>query len=206
MTPIIRISDSLYDRLETLAVGFDSPSNVIERLINYYENEERTSTTPMTETIMLHKQTKLSSNQNRKPRNIENEKKLKLEVGKSLNWGDFYLESQSVLRFNILDKSILCKYSSFSHYQKHWFWGVSYNMWNNWNENFYLALILENEDLISYSFILLNPKDSITLFSKCGDSGGDKKINLRYFSDGCLYLQEWKKFPILENLTNLEFK
>ena len=160
----------------------------------------------MSETIIPPKRTKLSSNKNIKPRNIENEKKLKLEVGESLNWGDFQLESQSILRFNKLDKSVICKYSSFSYHYKKWFWGVSYNLWNSWNDNTYLALIMENEDLISYSFILLNPENSTTLFSKCSESDGEKKINLRCHSDGYFYMQEWKDFPIQENLNNLEFK
>ncbi len=34
MCPVIRISDDLYKRLEILAEGFDTPSNVIEKLLN----------------------------------------------------------------------------------------------------------------------------------------------------------------------------
>jgi len=34
MSPVIRISDDLYRRLEILAEGFDTPSNVIEKLLN----------------------------------------------------------------------------------------------------------------------------------------------------------------------------
>lgn len=33
MAPVIRISEELYGKLEKLAVGFDNPSNVIERLL-----------------------------------------------------------------------------------------------------------------------------------------------------------------------------
>lgn len=33
MCPVIRVSDSLYKKLEQLAVGFDTPANVIERLV-----------------------------------------------------------------------------------------------------------------------------------------------------------------------------
>ena len=35
--PIIRISDNLHKRLENHAVGFDTPANVIERLLNQIE-------------------------------------------------------------------------------------------------------------------------------------------------------------------------
>ncbi|WP_157976419.1 hypothetical protein [Parahaliea mediterranea] len=36
MSQVIRISDELYRRLEALAEGFDTPNNVIERLLEYY--------------------------------------------------------------------------------------------------------------------------------------------------------------------------
>ena len=37
MSQVIRISDDLYKRLEAHATGFDTPSNVIENIINAYE-------------------------------------------------------------------------------------------------------------------------------------------------------------------------
>jgi len=37
MCPVIRIPDDLYRRLERHANGFDTPSNVIEKLLNVYE-------------------------------------------------------------------------------------------------------------------------------------------------------------------------
>lgn len=36
MCPVIRISDQLYQKLAEMAVGFDTPANVIERLINQH--------------------------------------------------------------------------------------------------------------------------------------------------------------------------
>lgn len=39
MAPVIRISDELYGRLEALARGFDTPANVIERLLGNSEPE-----------------------------------------------------------------------------------------------------------------------------------------------------------------------
>lgn len=38
MPPVIRISDELYNKLEKLAVGFDTPTAVIERLVNIHGN------------------------------------------------------------------------------------------------------------------------------------------------------------------------
>lgn len=37
MSQVIRISEELYKRLENHANGFDTPSNVIERVLNLYE-------------------------------------------------------------------------------------------------------------------------------------------------------------------------
>ena len=37
MSQVIRISESIYERLESLAKGFDTPGNVIEQLIEFYE-------------------------------------------------------------------------------------------------------------------------------------------------------------------------
>lgn len=40
MSPVIRVSDDLFARLESHAQGFDSPANVIERLLNSFEGIE----------------------------------------------------------------------------------------------------------------------------------------------------------------------
>ena len=37
MSQVIRISESIYERLESMAKGFDTPGNVIERLLEFYE-------------------------------------------------------------------------------------------------------------------------------------------------------------------------
>ena len=39
MSQVIRISDELYKRLEAHASGFDTPSNVIETILNAYEEQ-----------------------------------------------------------------------------------------------------------------------------------------------------------------------
>jgi len=45
MSKVIRVPESLYKQLEALAVGFDTPAGVIERLINFYEeNSDRVKT------------------------------------------------------------------------------------------------------------------------------------------------------------------
>ncbi len=41
MPPVIRVSDDLYNRLAKHAEGFDSPSNVVEKLLDIVEGVER---------------------------------------------------------------------------------------------------------------------------------------------------------------------
>ncbi len=44
MSQVIRISDDLYRRLEAQALGFDTPSNVIERILDAYEGVSSNAT------------------------------------------------------------------------------------------------------------------------------------------------------------------
>ena len=37
MSPVVRIPETSYKRLESLAIGFDTPSNVIDRLLDFFE-------------------------------------------------------------------------------------------------------------------------------------------------------------------------
>lgn len=46
MCPVIRISDDLYKRLESQAQGFDTPTGVIERLLDSYEGSKPTAKKP----------------------------------------------------------------------------------------------------------------------------------------------------------------
>ncbi len=45
MSQVIRISDQLYKRLEAHTVGFDTPSNVIERILDAYEGVTKADNT-----------------------------------------------------------------------------------------------------------------------------------------------------------------
>lgn len=49
MSRVIRISEALYRRLEAYASGFDTPSNVIERILNAHENVPPGSVSMLTE-------------------------------------------------------------------------------------------------------------------------------------------------------------
>lgn len=45
MSHVLRVSSQLYRRLEAHAKGFDTPANVIESLLDYYEDHENTEST-----------------------------------------------------------------------------------------------------------------------------------------------------------------
>ncbi len=54
--PVIRVSDELFSRLEAYAVGFDTPSAVIERLLNEHENKAKNTETvkPVNKITKIH--------------------------------------------------------------------------------------------------------------------------------------------------------
>lgn len=48
MSEVIRISEATYNRLESLARGFDTPGNVIDRLLDFYERHHKNILLPKT--------------------------------------------------------------------------------------------------------------------------------------------------------------
>ncbi|MCF7353241.1 hypothetical protein [Vibrio sp. CK2-1] len=44
MSQVVRISDEIYNRLESHAVGFDTPQNIIEKLLDFYETKSDSMT------------------------------------------------------------------------------------------------------------------------------------------------------------------
>ena len=208
MSPVIRVSDSIYKRLEAQAIGFDNPSSVIERLIDFYESQHKTSAKSnfdfgeKDKSIRTVKQASVSIKRLRDP---EKERQLKEAVGKALGWGDFRLVSNTVLEFQNPRLRVLCKYSSYSPELDRWFWGVGRKYWSKWNENSYLALLMQNEDYQTYSFILLKSKDASILFTKCSESAGEKKINLRFYKSDCIpHFQEWQEYDVKKNIRKIE--
>lgn len=47
MSQVIRISESIYEQLESMAKGFDTPGNVIERLLEFYEKHHTPVLSPV---------------------------------------------------------------------------------------------------------------------------------------------------------------
>lgn len=208
MAPVIRISDVIYNRLEAYAIGFDAPTNVIERLMDFYETHQKDSKKSNSTSTVTTSSVEAAPRINRnikKPRDPKKEKELKNAVGRRLNWGDFKFISNSILDFHNSPTKVLCKYSSYSAEQSRWFWGVSRKYWSEWDDDFYLALLMENKNQDGYSFLLLEPKDASYLFTRCSESNGDKKINLRFYkSDGQLHLQEWQEHDVKKNIKEIE--
>jgi len=206
MSPIIRINDDLYQRLESKAIGFDTPSNVIERLLNFWDKEQHSEKQNTTEkpSSKIYPKVKSSfvSSIDKKKRNPEKEKELKLAVGKSLNWGKFSLSSNTMLNFFEGNKKVLCKYSSYSEQNKGWFWGVGQKYLDNWDDYTYLALAMENDNKKNYSVLIIKPNDAFSLLNnRCSESNNEKKINLRFFNnEGKYLLQEWKEYDVDKNL------
>lgn len=48
--PVLRVSQGLYSRLEAHAKGFDTPAQVIERILNAFEGNNPSITTTLSET------------------------------------------------------------------------------------------------------------------------------------------------------------
>lgn len=195
-------------QFEAQAIGFDTPSNVIERLIDFYESQHKDSAqsnSELREKVPYIRPTRQASTSIKKPRDPEKERQLKEAVGNALNRGNFKLVSNTVLEFLNSPSKVLCKYSSYSPEQDRWFWGVGRKYWSKWDDNSYLALLMGNEDQISYSFILLKPKEASYLFTKCSENAAEKKINLRFYkSDGLPHLQEWQEYDVEKNLRRIE--
>jgi len=206
--PVIRLSPNLFKRLEDYVLGFDTPQNVIERILDYLDsnNLKDEVNRPGDESARpISNSTRRVVHTTKKRRDPKKEAELKLLVGKSLNWGNPNLMGSSVITFPNSDKRVLCKYSSFSGEQRRWFWGVSKKYWKEWLKTDHLALLLQNEDLDTYSYLLLTSEEGSKLFAMCSESNGEKKINLRQYSaDGKLHLQEWQEFDAESRVSRID--
>lgn len=143
----------------------------------------------------------------RKKRDTALESALKKALGEKLEdkFGRYDLRGQSQLVFN--NAQVLCKFSSFHDDQNRWFWGVSKIYWESWNPTDYLALIMENQDQVSYSFVILYSDEARYLFSVCSESAGEKKINMRiYADDNVIRFQEWKEFDVETRTQSLDLQ
>jgi hypothetical protein len=122
----------------------------------------------------------------------------------------FVPRSDSQFVFSPSGRRYLCKYSSCRRDQFRWFWGVSQRYWGDWSGKDHLVLILENEEQRGrgYSFLLLDPSSSKELLKRCGESNGEKKINMRVYmtSKGEVRLQEWQELPIEDKIKPVLFR
>lgn len=178
-------------------------------------NFESTPRKPVTEPNP--KQSDISSNpatatnrekvpERKKPKLMSLEDKLVYSLGKRLEnqWGKFRSEGVGLLIF--ANKTVLCKYSKYNEQHTRWLWGVSQADRYAWGPQNWLALILENEDQKSFSFLLFNSQESGVLFDQCKQTTGDKYITMlideAYDS---LRLQEWRHLDLRDRRKALPF-
>lgn len=133
----------------------------------------------------------------KKPVLVSFEDKLVYSLGERLKnqWGDLRQEGVGLLIF--ANKTVLCKFSKYDEKSAKWFWGVSQADRYAWGPQNWLALILENEDQKSYSFLLFNSQESGVLFDQCKQTTGDKYITM--LTDDAyesLRIQEWRHLDL----------
>ena len=88
---------------------------------------------------------------------------------------------------------ILARVSIFNKNNRY-FYDVYQNDWENWDSNSYLALLMRDEEQLSY--VLLNPNESQELLDRINfATDGSKNINVYMPSPGKLYIQVWRDFP-----------
>ena len=207
MAPTIRVSEHTYNRLGGIRDGFETPDEVINRLIQIYDSMGKKNTTTE-ESVKGPKPyyTQIRTIKTKKLRNLELEKAARRAVGKAMKWESNFTLDRTKLVFSNSNRMILCKYSSFSNENNGWFWGVSMKYWDNWTEEDHLALIMENPDREGYSFLYFNPEEAMYLLNECGkDKKGEKKINVRMSIGAGKYVcQEWKDYDIGANTKILD--
>jgi hypothetical protein len=133
----------------------------------------------------------------KKPMLVSFEDKLIYSLGERLKnqWGDFRQEGVGLLIF--ANKTVLCKFSKYDEKNAKWFWGVSQADRYAWSPQNWLALIFENEDHNTYSFLLFNSQESGVLFDQCKQATGDKYISM--LTDDAyesLRIQEWRHLDL----------
>ena len=144
----------------------------------------------------------------RKKRKKIRESVLKSALAKRFEkkWGQYEFENNIKIVYPNEGKNIICPYSSFYEENSKWFWGIPKKNWDNWGDNDYLVLILENE-IEGFSMILFTPNESKALLRKCGiqKENKNKLINLRiYKEDDIVKFQEDKKFDVNKRIRSLK--
>ncbi len=97
------------------------------------------------------------------------------------------------------EKKVLTLYSKLGN---DWFFGISKDDWEKWDDNSYLALIMR--DGLELTYLMLNPTDSKYLISKLKIVDNDsKKIHIKMPNFGKIKIQQWEDFPCQEQIRHL---
>ena len=100
--------------------------------------------------------------------------------------------------------TVFALYSDFHAGQSQWWYSVPKSKWEDWQTQSLVILMKESSEVY---YVLLNPKESITLLSRCGPhySNVDKYVTIRRpTSGGEIYFVEWSEFPLLSRLCSLQ--
>ena len=115
-------------------------------------------------------------------------------------WGNYkQLAGISLFEFSDGNK-FLTLYASLI--DNKWFYGVSEQYWENWDEKTYMVFLLGDGSRCDY--VILNPKESQNLLRRIQPARTkQKKINIRIPSLGKDYIQEWPDFPLAQRVISL---
>src|SRR5713101_8710995 len=118
-------------------------------------------------------------------------------------WGSYRCGGRGSSKMLFESNTVFALYSDFHADQSQWWYGVPKSEWEDW-QNQSLAILMKESSEVYY--VLLNPKETVTLLSRCGqDSKGTKKITIRRpTSGGRIYFVEWQEFPLPSRLCSLQ--
>ncbi len=218
MGKVIRISDSIFRRLQKLATPFeDSPANVIERLLDHYDGvnfKEKqnvvtdTAIPPKRKKVDTHTSASLQAGPSkltagRERRELGKQSRKLLVKHLEPEWGWMVLKDTIRLVAEDQSQQIICLYSGGSSDSAgKWFFGINKKYWSNWRDNDYLAFLMRDGN--SCSYILLSSDEAKHLLSESGpDMNGEKKINIRTPASGKIYFQELPDFNIEGRIVTL---
>jgi hypothetical protein len=211
MGKMIRVSDSVFKRLQELATPFvDKPTDVIERLLEFWEDLNfKQKEDVLAENANLSGESEVKIYTSSPLRNRRSKKEIENEIGKQSRnllvkhlepeWGKLNLK-KSVITTEDQSRQIICAYSALA---GKWFYGISKKYWDNWSDTNFLALLMRDGN--SCSYVLLSPNEARELLDNCSESTKteNKNIHIRFPASGKILIQEWQDFNLEERAVTL---
>ncbi|MHB8068498.1 MAG: hypothetical protein ACYDIC_11425 [Desulfobaccales bacterium] len=115
-------------------------------------------------------------------------------------WGALELRERWIFAED--GKKILVRVSRFNEKYCRYYWDAYENDWKSWDNNCYLALLMHDEQQLSY--VLMSPKESQQLLDMTNRAtDGSKNINVYMPSPGKLYILRWPDFPFSSRIVKI---